>query len=67
MDIMKFQVMSNVKIAEISTGHQRTGTDDITINGNASEEIDGVATYTLDVQYEWVILISDGANWHIIG
>ncbi len=46
---------------------KRTGTDDITINGNASEEIDGVATYTLDVQYEWVILISDGANWHIIG
>ena len=35
----------------------------ITIDGNASETIDGAATRTLTTQYEAVELWSDGAGW----
>jgi len=38
----------------------------ITIDGNASETIDGATTITLTTQYESVTLFCDGFNWHII-
>lgn len=38
----------------------------LTLDGNASETIDGVTTYTMDSQYEAVILVCDGSNWHIM-
>jgi len=37
----------------------------ITIDGNASETIDGATTYSLSGQYNAVVLVSDGSNWHI--
>lgn len=38
----------------------------ITLDGNASETIDGETTKVISVQYDNVMLISDGSNWHII-
>jgi len=40
--------------------------DDITIDGNGSEEIDGATTLVLYVQYDAVRIVSDGTGWHII-
>lgn len=37
----------------------------ITIDGNASETIDGATTTTLNTQYESVTLYCDGSNWTI--
>lgn len=42
-----------------------TGTT-ITIDGNASETIDGSTTKTLNVQYTGYQIMSDGTNWKII-
>jgi len=39
----------------------------VTIDGNASETIDGATTKVLTAQYEVVTIQCDGANWHIIG
>lgn len=39
----------------------------VTINADGSETINGSASYALGIQYESVRLISDGANWLIIG
>jgi len=38
----------------------------ITVDANGSETIDGAATKDLTTQYDFVSLISDGANWLII-
>lgn len=38
----------------------------ITIDGNASETIDGQTTLTLSTQYEVNTIVCDGSNWHII-
>ncbi len=38
----------------------------ITIDGNASETIDGILTKSLDVQYESLTIICDGSNWYIL-
>lgn len=38
----------------------------ITLDGNASETIDGALTTTLNTQYEEVTIICDGSNWHIL-
>jgi hypothetical protein len=38
----------------------------VTVDGNASETIDGALTKVLTAQYEVVTIQSDGANWHII-
>ena len=40
--------------------------DDITIDGNSTETIDGLATYVLDSYNNVVRIISDGSNWFII-
>jgi hypothetical protein len=37
----------------------------VTVDGNASETIDGALTYALAVQYQSITIISDGTNWHI--
>ncbi len=49
------------------SGAAGTSTNYITIDGNASETIDGATTYTLDTNYEWVIIRSNGANWFVVG
>ena len=38
----------------------------VTLDGNASETIDGAATYALTAQWDSVTIISDGSNWEII-
>lgn len=38
----------------------------LTIDGNASETIDGSTTTTINTQYEEVTIICDGSNWHIL-
>jgi len=40
-------------------------TTPLTIDGNASETIDGATTTTINTQYESVDLVCDGSNWHI--
>ena len=40
--------------------------DDITLDGNASETIDGDLTFKLDPYKHAVRIISDGTNWHIL-
>jgi hypothetical protein len=37
----------------------------ITIDGNASETIDGETTKTLSSQYQSCLLVCDGTNWHV--
>ncbi len=37
----------------------------ISITPSGGDTIDGAATYTLNVQYESVTLVSNGANWYI--
>lgn len=39
----------------------------VTVDGNASETIDGATTYSLSAQWKYVKLYSDGTNWHIVG
>lgn len=41
-------------------------TNELVIDANASETIDGATTRTLVTQYESVTLECDGSNWHII-
>jgi hypothetical protein len=41
-------------------------TANVVVDGNASETIDGVTTNTLTTQYASVMIVCDGANWHII-
>lgn len=38
----------------------------LTIDGNASETIDGSLTTTINTQYEAVEIVCDGSNWHIL-
>ncbi len=41
-------------------------TGNVIIDGDGTETIDGALTATLTVQYEALMLIPDGSNWHII-
>jgi hypothetical protein len=43
-----------------------SGTGSVTIDGNASETIDGALTQVLTVQYSELVLQCDGSNWHIL-
>ena len=45
---------------------KNSGAGTITVDGNASETIDGAATYSISVQYGTVQIMSDGTNWKII-
>ncbi len=40
--------------------------NNVTIDGFASETIDGVTTNTLTTQYNSIMIQSDGANWYIL-
>jgi hypothetical protein len=42
------------------------GSGDITIDGNAAEEIDGATTYVLNIDYQSVTLVNDGSAWMIV-
>ena len=43
-----------------------TDGDDITIDGNASETIDGTTTFNLSTYNQTITIASDGSNWFII-
>lgn len=45
---------------------KNSGAGTITVDGNASETIDGAATYSLATQYATIQIVSDGTNWKII-
>lgn len=45
---------------------KNSGAGTITVDGNASETIDGATTYAMAVQYATVQIMSDGTNWKII-
>lgn len=38
----------------------------VTVDGNASETIDGATTLSLAAQYDTALIICDGSNWHIL-
>lgn len=38
----------------------------VTIDGNASETIDGATTLAISTQYDSIMITTDGSNWHII-
>lgn len=38
----------------------------VTVDGDGTETLDGALTYVLQLQYDTVTIISDGANWHIM-
>ena len=38
----------------------------VTVDGNASETIDGATTYPLGAQWKYVTIVSDGTNWVIV-
>jgi hypothetical protein len=39
----------------------------ITVSSMGSATIDGAASYSLSVQWKYVDVVSDGANWFIVG
>jgi hypothetical protein len=41
-------------------------TSAITIDGNASETIDGATTFTIDENYMAVDLVCDGSAWFVL-
>lgn len=43
-----------------------SSTNTVTVDGNASETIDGATTYSITIQYESITIVCDGSNWHII-
>jgi hypothetical protein len=42
------------------------GAGNITIDGNASETIDGATTFSLTVNYQSVTLVNDGSTWMVV-
>lgn len=44
-----------------------TADNDCVANPDGAETIDGASDFTLDTDYEWIILRSDGANWMQVG
>lgn len=40
--------------------------NNVTIDGNASENIDGATTKVLSSQYDSIMIVCDGTGWHII-
>jgi len=38
----------------------------VTVDGNASETIDGSATQVLTSQYDVIMMVSDGTNWNTV-
>ena len=48
-------------------GRLNPGTNLLTVATTSSQTIDGAITYELSAQYKYVKVVSDGANWLIIG
>ena len=44
-----------------------SGSNAVTVGTTSSQTIDGITTYALSAQYKYVKVVSDGANWIIIG
>ena len=45
-----------------------SATQAVTLDGYGSETIDGSATNNdIDAQYDYLVITSDGSNWHIVG
>lgn len=44
-----------------------TGTGKTIVDGEGSETIDGLTTYSLFYQYDWVRIECDGTGWQVIG
>ena len=42
-----------------------SSSNNVTIDGNSSETIDGATTLLLDGQYDSVVLVSNGSNWFV--
>lgn len=42
-------------------------TNNCVVDPSGAETIDGAATFTLDTDYEWIVVRSDGANWIQVG
>lgn len=38
----------------------------VTLDGNASETIDGATTFALSAQYDWCLLVAGPSEWHIL-
>ncbi len=55
---------SGKKIQVIRTDNDLAKT--VTIDGNASETINGATTILLHTQYESYTIVCDGSNWHIL-
>ena len=47
-----------------STGESNT--NNITVNPNAAETIDGAASFTIDSDFAAKIFVSDGTNWSVL-
>jgi hypothetical protein len=62
-------VTINLPAAASNTGRvikvKRVGANNVVLDGNSSETIDGAATLTLDADYESVTLFCDGTGWNI--
>lgn len=39
----------------------------ITVEGNGAETIDGVANKPLAAQYDFIVVVSDATEWHVVG
>ena len=65
-------VIANNISVKYSAGPNLSAIDDngtantVTIDGNASEAIDGALTYVLTQQYESVSIVCGNGGWHII-
>ena len=46
---------------------KRNGSNNVVIDGDASETVDGSATYTIGSDKRFVQVVSDGTNWQISG
>lgn len=55
------------------TGRQYTierinsGANNVTVGTTAFQLIDGAATKTLGAAYTYILVVSDGTGWHIVG
>ena len=57
----------NSRMLIIKDAAGNAGTNNITIDTEGSETIDGVATAVINGDYDFIKLYCDGSNWFIIG
>lgn len=50
----------------VHTIRKRAGSNSVTVATTSSQTINGVTTYTLNDQYEYVTVVSDNANWIVV-